>query len=151
MKYLFKIAVLLVLGLSSTVAVAQRSSGKKGKRKSNAKPTLVVESAAQKGIEEANRLARQHGIENPGKIKKLQKASIKYFEARELLESSYGEEQVKSGAARGRNATLKGALNRGQGNAYGRKKQKRSPLYRNRLKALETAYGEELREVLPEG
>ncbi len=150
MKYLFKIAVLLVLGLSSSVAVAQRSSGKKGKAKSKAKTTLEVGSAEQKGIAEANRLARLHGIENPGKINQLQKASIKYYEAKELLESSYGQQQAV-GVSRNRNATLKGALNRGQGNAYGKQKQKKSPLYRNRLKALETAYGEELREVLPQG
>lgn len=151
MKYLLKIAVLLVLGLSSSVTVAQKSSEKKGKVSSESKTTLEVRSAEQKGIAEANRLARLHGIENPGKINKLQKASIKYFEARELLESSYGQEQAGVSVSRNSNATLKGALNRGQGNAYGREKQKRSPLYRNRLKALETAYGEELRQVLPQG
>ena len=146
MNYLLKIAVLCFLGLNTAVIHAQKDL-----KKSNDQTeiTTAFNSPEYLGNQEANRLARMHGIENPGLINKIKKASVKYFEAKELLEDSYAKEMASRNAMA--NTPSKGSENRGQGNAYGKLKETQNPLYKNRLEALEAAYSKELRELLPQG
>ena len=134
----------------------QIESGQNNQEERFTTKTLQLNSPEQKGIQESLRLARLHQIEDSNKIEKLEKACTKYYKAKDLLRVTYGEEprlrlQRVDGTYQEKSKKANTTARRQNPAKPGVVGKPENPLYRNRLKALETAYSEELREVLPQG